>query len=798
MVQKLILFTVLLSLSVFSQNANNSYVKLINKSNSSINAISNALDSIIKGNLIVNKVDFTEFKSIKHKLTNDTLLLKYYIISGDYYYYTEQFKKVIDCLSNAEIYCENMAFTKYYHTVHNTIGIAYFNLSDYDNSLKYYHTALKHNSITKSNTDLFEIYQNIGLLYLTLKDYSKSKYYYNKAYELKQYIKKDNDIAALLVNMANMYKYDNKQYNKSIQFHKLALSYYNNTNNIIGITTVYNNLGDMYELSGKTTKALEYYKKANKNFHEIDYKYGTSVTYYNIANIYFIKKELINAKKNINLSISYADSISNIEMLRDAHEKLYEIEAEMGQYKNSLNSHKKYIIFKDSIINTHTLTELSNIESKHKHNLAKIEIIELKEQSIAEKYILLKKKEELSKQKYTTIILFLTSIILVFIVLFIKKKYKLRLIKKDEEISDVKGYLKTSEARFKILFEEFPDSIFIEDHNGVILYVNNAACKLYKKTKEKIIGLNIRDLSPDIEKESIITDLNYWINRKENNFRSFAYPSYGDKIPIDIKFSLINFDGENAGMFLVRDITDQISIEEKLSAERGKVIRANNLKSLFLSNISHEIRTPMNAIIGFSDLLKKPNITKEKLNSYSDIIINNSEILIKSIEDIIDISKLESNSLTINYSECNPRVMFNEIYDCYATKAQNIELNLVINNQFDDKIKTDPYRCKQIIENLLGNAIKFTENGKIDFGFNINESSITIFVNDTGIGIPEDKMQYIFDAFYQIQYDNNLNYGTGLGLPIIKKITELLDGEINIESKLGEGTKVSCTFPLKK
>jgi len=206
----------------------------------------------------------------------------------------------------------------------------------------------------------------------------------------------------------------------------------------------------------------------------------------------------------------------------------------------------------------------------------------------------------------------------------------------------------------------------------------------------------------------------------------------------------------------------------------------------------------MNAIIGFSDLLKNNKLSNDKINYYSEIIINNSEILIKSIEDIIDVSKLESNSLTINYSDCYPKIMFNDVYDSFITKAKakDLELNLLIDESFDDKIRTDQYRCRHILDNLIGNAIKFTEVGRINFGFIVKANNIEIFVNDTGIGIPDDKMGYIFDPFYQIQYENNLNYGTGLGLPIIKGITELLGGEIIIDSKLGEGTKITCIFPI--
>jgi len=789
------------SFSLFAQNNNlPEYAKNKPLNNSVLTQISNFCDSAIIKKSSITENEFINISEISEFITNDSILLKIHVLKGDYYYYKENYLNVIKELKKAYKLTKN--YDLFYHNITNTLGVAYYQLGKYDNALDYYYKALKYSTDNDVIMARFDVYQNIGLLFLKLEDFDKSNYYYTKAYELKDSIADDDFIAGLLINMANMQTHYNHQYDKALESYKLALIHYNKTNNFIGITSVYNNLGDVYESKKDYSKALEYYKKANKNFIEINYKFGICITYYNIASIFFLQQNYANSKTNINLSLLYADSLNNIEMKRDINKKLSEIYYKTKKYKLSIDKYKTYILLKDSIINVQKLTRLRDLELKHKKKRGSQQIKKLKEKSLSEQIMLLKKKEELNRQRYTSVIFILLSIILILSILFIFYRYRklnIKFSKNEKEIKSTKNYLKTSEARFKILFEESPDAIFVENKDGIILDINNATCKLYKKTKEQIIGKNIKDLSPDIEKENIITDLNYWINRKEKTFRSYAHLENGEKIPIDIKFSVIDFDGEKAGLFIVRNISQQIKIEEKLKAEKIKFIKADSLKSLFLSNISHEIRTPMNAIIGFSDLLKNHELSKEKINYYSEIIINNSEILIKSIEDIIDVSKLESNSLTINYSNCNPNIMFKEIHEYYLPRAKlkDLKLNLSVDENFNDKLRTDQYRCRQIIDNLLGNAIKFTEVGKIDFGFKVNNNIIEIFVNDTGIGIPEDKMDYIFDPFYQIQYENNLNYGTGLGLPIIKRITELLGGKITIVSKLGEGTNISCSFPIE-
>ncbi len=802
---KIIFFLLLIiSLSLFSQE--NNFLKefdVYRANNKQLKELSNYCDSTILKKEGLSKTEFKYLSEINNFLNIDSINYRILVLIADYYYYNEDFSNAIKVLKKAISLSQKNNYALYYHNINNSSGVCYYQLGKYDLALDYYYKALKYDSDNNIIRSKFDVYQNIGLLFLKSGDSEKANYYYTKAYELKDSIKDDNFIAGLLINMASMYKYYNYRVDTSLEYNKQALVYYKRADNNLGIASVYNNIGDIYESENNYKKAIDYYNKANGIFSKINYKYGICVTYFNIGSIYFSLKNYSKSLKYLNLSLNYADSLKNIEMQRNIYKKLSDISYVKLNYKNAIDEYKLYVQLKDSILNTKKLKKLKDLEIKHKKLQTDKQITKLKEARIIEQLNLLKKKDELSKQRYVIIIFILLSIILLSIVFFVFYRYKRlnsNFITKEKEIKNTQNYLKTSEARFKILFEESPDAIFVENSEGIILDVNNATSKLYKKTKEQIIGKNIKDLSPSIEKDNIITDLNYWINRKEKTFRSYAHLDNGDKIPIDIKFSVIDFDGEKAGLFIVRDISKQIEIEEKLKAEKIKFVKADSLKSLFLSNISHEIRTPMNAIIGFSDLLKNNKLSNDKINYYSEIIINNSEILIKSIEDIIDVSKLESNSLSINYSNCNPKIMFNEVYDSYLTKAKvkDIELNLLIDDNYTDKIITDPYRCKHILENLLGNAIKFTEVGKIDFGYIFKNNSIEIFVNDTGIGIPEDKMEYIFDPFYQIQYENNLNYGTGLGLPIIKGITELMGGRIIIDSKIGEGTKITCIFPIKK
>lgn len=240
--------------------------------------------------------------------------------------------------------------------------------------------------------------------------------------------------------------------------------------------------------------------------------------------------------------------------------------------------------------------------------------------------------------------------------------------------------------------------------------------------------------------------------------------------------------------------------KEQLIDEKQKAIQSDRLKSVFLSNMSHEIRTPMNAVIGFSELLKYTEYTEEQKEKYIDNVIYNGNKLIKLIDDIIDISKIEAGELKINKSKVNVDNIFKDINSAYCVqleKAPNkdikIECNLPAENE-EYIMLTDELRLYQIVNNLVSNAYKFTEKGKILFGYYLTDENLVIYVKDTGKGIEIENQKNIFKRFYR---ESNIAqyHGTGLGLAITKTLTEMLDGSISVKSKPGEGTVFTVKLP---
>ncbi|MGE5382396.1 MAG: ATP-binding protein [Omnitrophica WOR_2 bacterium] len=248
----------------------------------------------------------------------------------------------------------------------------------------------------------------------------------------------------------------------------------------------------------------------------------------------------------------------------------------------------------------------------------------------------------------------------------------------------------------------------------------------------------------------------------------------------------------------------RLKAEETLQDAKSKAEESDRLKSLFLSNMSHEIRTPMNAIVGFAEMLQDSDLDREQKNRFLDVIIKSGDNLLRLINDIIDISKIEAGQLKLDYSDCLVNEMISDLetyfkQELIRLKKPHINLYIQLGHpESDFALKTDCVRLKQILNNLIGNAIKFTDDGFIEFGYKLKAGTIEFFVRDSGIGIATDKQTLIFERFGQVQEAISRNLaGTGLGLTISKNLVEMLGGEIRVDSIPGEGSTFFFTLPMR-
>ena len=356
----------------------------------------------------------------------------------------------------------------------------------------------------------------------------------------------------------------------------------------------------------------------------------------------------------------------------------------------------------------------------------------------------------------------------------------------------------------KTFLDNSNDSIFFKDEEGRFVRVNKAQAESLGATDvDAVIGKSDFDYFSRVFAQKSFND-ELEIMRtgvpKYNIEECIEWIDNRQKWVITSKFPYRNKAGMIIGTFgVAKDITPQKALENDLIKALNKVEESDRLKTAFLHNISHEIRTPMNSIVGFSGLLKDPEITQERKEHLADIVINSSNHLLSIIDDIVRIATIEAGQAKLNNSpvELNTALSIEfEQFQCKATE-RNIEFNYFLG--LPDKqaiVILDETKFIQSLTNLLVNAFKFTKKGHIHFGYTLKGQLLHFFVEDTGIGIPIDKQEEVFKRFSQVDNMLTRNFGgSGLGLSICKAYIELMGGRIQIDKMEGEGTRFVFTLP---
>ncbi|RKD98495.1 ATP-binding protein [Marinifilum flexuosum] len=415
-----------------------------------------------------------------------------------------------------------------------------------------------------------------------------------------------------------------------------------------------------------------------------------------------------------------------------------------------------------------------------------------------------------------------SAIILVLLIVFsvilffnrrLQKLVKRRTSELNKELQHrliAENSLRESEEKYRIVAEQ----------RGQIVYDYNILndCVLWSGDLKNTIGVSpkeyesitIKDWEKFVHPDDVIEAtelLEKSIANGENYDVIYRYQRKdGSYVPINDKGTFLK-DKDNKVyrmLGIMSDISMQIEREEQLKEATIIAKNADRLKTQFLANMSHEIRTPMNSIVGFSSLLAAPNLSKDKQLKYCNVIQKSSDYLQKIIDDIMDISMIESEQIKLFHEKVNIKNVIDNIKDTFENhdKIKNycIELKVQIDlDEIHENVYTDEVRLKQILINLVGNACKFTSIGTILIHCSKRDSTSLLFkIKDTGMGIPEDQIEVIFDRFLQVKNQGmENNSGTGLGLSISKGLVELLGGEIWCESEVGVGTTFYFTIPVR-
>lgn len=362
--------------------------------------------------------------------------------------------------------------------------------------------------------------------------------------------------------------------------------------------------------------------------------------------------------------------------------------------------------------------------------------------------------------------------------------------------------LAENKHRYQVLLEAIPDLFFIIDKDGVYVDFVFKASEALKIKPDDIIGNSIFEVGFSEKMSSKIYQcIQHCLEFDSIETIEYALEVEGTSALFEMRIVRLN---DNSVVSLARDITTRKMAEIKLEEAKNKAEEADRLKTAFLANISHEIRTPMNAIIGFSKMLASPEFDDEEKSKFVEIVVTNGKLLLSLINDMISLSKIESNTLVVKKSTCRVNDMLVSLYKDFSydlEEKRDIRLKVSCdtpNPKF--AIVTDSLLLQAILQKLVDNGIKFTDQGEVEFGYHLMPSNvIEFFVRDTGIGISEKDQERIFERFHQLDNRTIRAYeGTGLGLSIAQHYVRLLGGELLVKSQLGEGSTFSFKIPYTR
>ncbi|MFW5773431.1 MAG: PAS domain S-box protein [Tangfeifania sp.] len=365
--------------------------------------------------------------------------------------------------------------------------------------------------------------------------------------------------------------------------------------------------------------------------------------------------------------------------------------------------------------------------------------------------------------------------------------------KAEQDLIDSRNY-------YQALIENSTDVVSILDEKSTIIYES--------PSHKHILGYDTNELIGDSGFSYIHPDD---IEKVQKQFKKLLQnPGYTENLNLRFRHkngkwlhlegtakNLLNNPSVGGIVINYRDATKRVEFEQKLIKSKEKAEENERLKTAFLANMSHEIRTPMNGILGFIDILNEPGLSKDDKETFLELVKKSGERLLNTINDIIEISKIEANQTYLNFSDENLEEILQEHLSFFQPEARQkgISLKLQKRPEHKLKIKTDKNKLDSILINLIKNAIKFTKEGEIEFGCIPQNKQLQFFVKDTGIGIASDKIEAIFNRFEQAEMGINRGHeGTGLGLSISKAYAEMLGGNLWVESEIGKGSTFRFTI----
>lgn len=681
------------------------------------------------------------------------------------------------------------------------LGNTFWYSTNYDKALAYYLNSLSLFEHLNNKKGIAKVYNNIGTLYTVLDDYPKALQYLEKSLQYYSDFDDSENLSELYFRLGSVHQ-KVKNYDLAINYLDLAKSLFDSLHIVRKSAYVSKLQAQIYFANGKSEKAIQMALSALATFAKYQFEWGMAETSNDLGEYYLGIQDFEKSQHYFKDALKYSKDLKSWELLKTSYLNLSNYNFQRGDYKNAYDNFKQFQVFNDSVLNLEKSARIAELQAKYETNKKEMELLEKTDQ--------INKSNELIRKQKVHIYLFGSGIVIILLMSFaLFRQYKLienkgRKIEIINEKLDLRVKERTSALRLtQFSIEQAADPIFWIDAQGKFIYVNNSACNTLGYSKNELFEKKIYDIIPKFD----FSDwCDFWdINKQDGSLSvETTFKKYNaSEFPVEIILNYIFHEDREYAFAFVRDISDRKQKEENLRNAKEKAEEADKLKSAFLANMSHEIRTPMNAIIGFSDMLLNEDFEQEEKQEFANIIKSSGDTLLKLIDDIIDISLIEAGQLKLHKGEFNLATLLKEIHRFFIEEKNrlnktNLEIRL-LPSKMDEKIfiPVDKIRFRQVLTNLIGNALKFTDSGYIEIGYVSGDAGIlSLYVKDTGIGIPSDKVKHVFERFNKLNDAKRLYSGTGLGLTISKKIVEQMGGNLEVESNLGEGSRFFFTVPF--
>ncbi|MBR9976692.1 MAG: tetratricopeptide repeat protein [Bacteroidetes bacterium] len=563
----------------------------------------------------------------------------------------------------------------------------------------------------------------------------------------------------------------------------------------LDVAATVNNIGNVYRSAGDPARALEFYRESLNISRSLGSDGMIAVTLKNMGAAFGLLRDFPSAREVLDEALSLAKRIRFGRVLTEALEERSRIEESAGRPIEALAYLRQLQSARDS---------LSRMVNDARLRQAETRLSEIKEKLELEK----------AGERGGDFLVFLIVIIALLIVIVVIALSALRmrgrgnraLSEKNAEIRKINAELQRlnadlarSEEKYRLLFERLPVGVFLYDGNLRMLQVNNAFADIIGSPRTALEDFDLSMLRDRRILPALQAAFNGNGGAYEGEYRALTNENI---LQISLRTAPVQYRDMPlaCGIGFVLDISNWKRVEADLIESREIAVHADRLKNAFLTNISHEIRTPLNIIMGYFGILHQD--LRERISEEEEEYFRKVEFavrrLLRTVDQILSLSILESGSYTINPEQCTLHQLVKELYEEIAPLASDKGVAVHFESTCREAyIYIDKYSVSQALRNLLDNAVKFTDEGVIDLALDCNDSFLSFILRDTGIGMSEEYVRRLYDAFSQEDDGYARSYeGLGLGLRLTKRYLDVNKGSIQVESRKGEGTTFTVTFPV--